>query len=458
MSDGNVLSQEEIDALLQGDFGLDDMDDEEVEEEVAAERQGIFEPEHIRTLLDIAEQILVKEVGVFKAYVNNQEVVLSKGRLTVVDSDDLQDELANSEHIFISADFDSGKSAFVITGLTASMIAQIMTAGSYDGVALTTFSELELSALQDCFNSLVGKVVPALKATLGKDFQNSPPASAVLTGKDIPPDANLLKENGLVLLTYDLNIGDEPPSQFRYVLSENLAKEWVTLKMPGVSFGGDSADEEVDLEALGASFDQAVAQPPQTAAPAAAAPAAAPAPAGGMAPPPPQQPPMGGAQPQMDPSMMQQPQMDPNMMQQMMAQQQQMMQQMMAQQAQPGAAPQAAMQQPGAQMGFSPWQFAPVTPFAVDQEQLGNMELLKDVSLQVTVELGRARLPIGQILEFTNGSIVELNKQAGEAVELYVQGKLIARGEVVIIDENFGIRITSIVSPKDRLEALRGKY
>ena len=89
------------------------------------------------------------------------------------------------------------------------------------------------------------------------------------------------------------------------------------------------------------------------------------------------------------------------------------------------------------------------------QDQLSNMELLRDVTLQITVELGRARMPIGEILELVNGSIVELNKQAGEAVELYVQGKLIARGEVVIIDENFGIRITSIVSPQERLTTVR---
>lgn len=108
-------------------------------------------------------------------------------------------------------------------------------------------------------------------------------------------------------------------------------------------------------------------------------------------------------------------------------------------------------------MPFSPWQFAPIAPMNMGTGQLSNMELLKDVSLQITVELGRAKMPIGQILELVNGSIVELNKQAGEAVELYVQGKLIARGEVVIIDENFGIRITSILSPQERLSSVKGK-
>jgi flagellar motor switch protein FliN/FliY len=132
-----------------------------------------------------------------------------------------------------------------------------------------------------------------------------------------------------------------------------------------------------------------------------------------------------------------------------------MMQQQMAAQQQAMAAQQPSQQQPTA-IGYSPWQFAPLSPFAAGTAQANNMELLKDVPLQVTVELGRARMPIGQILELTNGSTVELNKQAGEAVELYVQGKLIARGEVVILDENFAIRITSIISPGERLGSMMG--
>ena len=108
-------------------------------------------------------------------------------------------------------------------------------------------------------------------------------------------------------------------------------------------------------------------------------------------------------------------------------------------------------------MPFAPWQFPALAPGASGTGS-GNMDLLKDISLHVTVELGRATMPIGQILELLNGSIVELNKQAGEAVELYVQGKLIERGEVVIIDENFGVRITSIVSAQERMKSMQGLF
>lgn len=83
-----------------------------------------------------------------------------------------------------------------------------------------------------------------------------------------------------------------------------------------------------------------------------------------------------------------------------------------------------------------------------------NIDLLLDVPLQITVELGRTKMLIKDVLELGIGSVVELNKLAGESVEVFVNNKLIARGEVVVIDENFAVRITSIINPQDRLQAL----
>lgn len=83
-----------------------------------------------------------------------------------------------------------------------------------------------------------------------------------------------------------------------------------------------------------------------------------------------------------------------------------------------------------------------------------NLDLLLDVHLNLTVELGRTELPIKDVLELTRGSVIELNRIAGEAVDLYANGKIIAKGEVVVIEDNFGLRITSILSPADRLKGL----
>jgi flagellar motor switch protein FliN/FliY len=83
------------------------------------------------------------------------------------------------------------------------------------------------------------------------------------------------------------------------------------------------------------------------------------------------------------------------------------------------------------------------------------LELLFDVPLKVVVELGRARMTLKQVMDLTIGSLIELDKLTGEPVDVLVNGKLIARGEVVVIDENFGVRITEIVSPKQRLYSIR---
>ncbi|MBQ3310558.1 flagellar motor switch protein FliN [bacterium] len=84
-----------------------------------------------------------------------------------------------------------------------------------------------------------------------------------------------------------------------------------------------------------------------------------------------------------------------------------------------------------------------------------NMDNLLDINLRLAVELGRATLPVRKVLELTRGSIVELEKIAGEPVELYANGKLIAYGEVVVIEDNFGLRITSMTEPENRLNELQ---
>jgi flagellar motor switch protein FliN/FliY len=98
--------------------------------------------------------------------------------------------------------------------------------------------------------------------------------------------------------------------------------------------------------------------------------------------------------------------------------------------------------------------FEELTPHRTAGESRG-IDLILDVPLGVTVELGRKRLSVKEILELVPGSLVELDKLAGENVDLYVNGKLFAKGEVVVIDENFGVRVSSIVTPKERLERMR---
>lgn len=84
-----------------------------------------------------------------------------------------------------------------------------------------------------------------------------------------------------------------------------------------------------------------------------------------------------------------------------------------------------------------------------------DISVLLDVPLQVTVELGRTRMTIEQLLKLNQGSVVELNRIAGEPLDIYVNSKLVARGEAVVVKEKFGIRIIDVVSPAKRLESLQ---
>lgn len=121
--------------------------------------------------------------------------------------------------------------------------------------------------------------------------------------------------------------------------------------------------------------------------------------------------------------------------------------------AQPAPQPK---QQSVQNVAVQPVQFSALKPAGMPGVD-ANIGLIMDVPLQITVELGRTRKLIRDILELTPGSVVELDKLAGEPVDVLVNGKLIAKGEVVVIDENFGVRITSIVSNSERVKSLHGK-
>ncbi len=115
--------------------------------------------------------------------------------------------------------------------------------------------------------------------------------------------------------------------------------------------------------------------------------------------------------------------------------------------AQPADAGAAGASQSTASQGSSP---APVA-----QNPVQSLDFILDVPLKLTVELGRKTMPIREILALAQGSVVELTKFAGEPLEVLVNDKLVARGEVVVVNEKFGIRLTDIISPVERIEQLK---
>ena len=85
----------------------------------------------------------------------------------------------------------------------------------------------------------------------------------------------------------------------------------------------------------------------------------------------------------------------------------------------------------------------------------GNLELILDVPLGVSVELGRVKMPVRQLLALTAGSVIELAKLAGEPLDVLINGRPVARGEAVMVNDKFGVRLTEIVSQTERVERLR---
>lgn len=92
---------------------------------------------------------------------------------------------------------------------------------------------------------------------------------------------------------------------------------------------------------------------------------------------------------------------------------------------------------------------------ALNKLKVQNLDFILDIPLKITVELGRTQVIIKDLLQLTQGSVLELNKLAGEPLEILVNGKMVAKGEVVVINEKFGIRLTDIISPVERIEKLR---
>ena len=91
---------------------------------------------------------------------------------------------------------------------------------------------------------------------------------------------------------------------------------------------------------------------------------------------------------------------------------------------------------------------------SADERHDRNLDLILDIPLKVTVELGRTKMMVSELLNLGQGSVIELNKLAGEALEILVNDKLVARGEAVVVNEKFGVRLTDIISPQERVQQL----
>ncbi len=275
--------------------------------------------------------------------------------------------------------------------------------------------ELHLSAISEAMNQMMGSSATSLSSMLGKMIDISPPEASLLDLSEFgqPGDIASFLMGTFVKISFSMKIGEDlVDSTIMQLYPIDFARELYEHFIGG----GDSGDDSSGAAAAAPAPEAAPPPPSESAAP----------------PPPMQDPSMMGGQPMMGQPMMGQPMMGQPM-------------QGMPMQGMPY--PQMGMPQmmPGQPVNV---QNAAFQNFAMDlnpMQSQENIELIKDVPLEVTVELGRTHKSISEILDFAPGTIVELDKIAGEPIDVLVNGKYVAKGEVVVIEESFGVRVTEII-------------
>ena len=321
----------------------------------------------------------------------------------------------------------NGNNILAIQASDASIIADLMMGG--DGLnPQEELTDIHMSAVGEAMNQMMGTVATSLSTMFNKKIDISPPkVNLIDLGAEDKITDLVNNDEPVVKTSFRMEVDGLIDSEIMQILPLDVAKEMVSFLMGG---GAEAEAQEAPAPAPEPAPAPVAPEPaPVAAAPAPAPAASAPQPAAPQYAAPPQPP-------------------------QYVAPTQQSQYTAPPMGAQPVYAPPAyANNVVSSGVPVQNAQFAPLTNEPVEVNA-ANISLIQDVPLQVTVELGRTKKSIREILEFSTGSIIELDKLAGEPVDIHVNGQLTAKGEVVVIDENFGVRITEIVSPMERVQSL----
>lgn len=383
-----MLTQEEIDALtgggdISGSAGAQDASG--VSDSLTdAERDAVGE---------IANINMGTAATTLSTLLNNK-VTITTPRVSYVTMNELSAQY-DRPCVFIHISYISGidgNNILILKEHDVKVITDLMMGG--DGTNTDgELSELHLSAISEAMNQMMGSAATSLSSMLEKMVDISPPIASLVDLNDTIEDSDLSNflEGEIVQVAFDMKIGDLVDSQIMQLYPFEFARELYN------KFVGNVSDTPV-VEPTPSAAPQPAAEPVEAAAPVQ----------------PQQQTPPPAAQP-----MPQQPVMNAGQMQ-----------------------PQYAM--PMQNVNVQSAQFQPFNAGVSPLMQEENIDLVLDVPLEVTVELGRTNKSIKEILDFSPGTIIELDKLAGEPVDVLVNGKFVAKGEVVVIEENFGIRLVEI--------------
>lgn len=392
MMSSDFLSQDEIDALLRG-------------EAVKAE-----ELENVETLSEM-ECDAIGEIGNIAfgtaattlSMLLRHKVNITAPRVSVIRPTDISMDMS-IPHIAARVDYTeglNGSNVLAIKQTDAQIIADLMLGGDGSNPS-PEVSEMHLSAVAEAMNQMMGSAATSMSTMLMRTVNISTPHVKTITSLDSDANDYLPQGSSLVRILFRLQVGELIDSNIIQILSMEFAHELVATLM-AQSYGSYEsqapvAPAEPILATPNAAVRSAYAQAAQIAQPTASVA------------------PQSGVQTQ-------------------------------------GFAMESAVETvPPERVERAV--FAPLEdrPYG---EGIKNLDLLMDVPLGVTVELGRAKKLLRDVLDMSIGSVLELETLAGEPVDILVNRKRIARGEVVVIDEHFGVRVTDILSPVERVKRLQ---
>ena len=424
-----MLSQEEINALLAG-ANVDGLADANTDgEETLTDEQ--------KDAIGEISNISMGTAATTLSTLLNQTVNITTPKVTYMNWQELADSY-DKPCVFLQISYTSGldgNNVLVLKERDVKIITDLMMGGP-GNVSDEPIGELHLSAIGEAMNQMMGSAATSMSSMLGKKIDISPPIANLVdlndnNKKDIPE----FLQKRFVKVSFRMTIGTLIDSEIMQLYPFDFARHLYETFMHDAVSGMTTSTKE--------------AQPEQ--------PASEPAPQ----PQPVQQPapqPQPVQQPAPQPQPVQQPAPQPQPVQQPTPQPQQMA----------GAVPPQGYAMPPQGYAMPPQGYAmPPQGYAMPSQNYENVnvqpasfqpftggnalpgheniDLIMDVPLEVTVELGRTTKSIKEILEFAPGTIVELNKIAGEPIDVLVNGKYVAKGEVVVIEESFGVKITEIV-------------
>ena len=400
--DGASLSQDEINALLAG-MAEGEVPQEEPQEQASAESAPVQQSAPIMEdveLTDIEKDAIgeIANISMGTSATTLYSLVNKKVNITtpVVSMAKWENLMEDYEKpcVFIQIKYTSGldgANILILREHDVKVITDLMMGG--DGTNTDgELTELHLSAISEAMNQMMGSSATSLSSMLGRMVDISPPEASLLNlvEQKKPSDIAPFLEGTFVKIEFRMQIEDLVDSTIMQLYPVNFARSLYQM------FIGNQGMESPASEPV-----KDPAPEPAPYIPPKVAPTPAPQP-------------MGYGTPQMGMPQMGMPQMN--------------------------------MQQPQQNLNIQPAQFQSFNQSCAAMPTQENIGLIMDVPLEVTVELGRTKKSIAEILDFAPGTIIELNKIAGEPIDVLVNGKFVAKGEVVVIEESFGIRVTEIVN------------